>query len=264
MTVIDVSNAPTVFASMAGLGDNGVRYPAGRNQPGKCTRWNWLALGGFANTTPLPSAVAAWQYAPAAHRHTLGQRPYRGAIACFGSTDGPRWAGDENYPYGDVAMFTGVGLDSGDWRDWELVATDAAGVGVISTVTWGRRVVQTGGREVLGWLSSYGGAELSPGGGAGAPVVDSVTGGNTPITPSVHEEDPMLKSFIAQTLIGSGPGTDTWLFHPDPVNPTYEHIRSTTEANIAKAAGAAVISGPQPKPTFRRFKYVDIDGKGIR
>lgn len=251
---IDVSNAPSVFATMAGLGDNQVRYAPGRNQPGKCTRWNWLALGGFANTTPLPHAVGAWQNAPAAHRHTLGSKPFRGAIAAFGATSGPRWSGDVNYPYGDVAMFTGVGLDSADWRDWQLVATDAAGVGSISAVTFGQRVAQTGGRPVLGWLSSYGGAVLSPG-----------TAQSAPFTPDVPEEDdPMMKSFIAQTLIGSGPGTDTWLFHPDPVNPTYEHMRSQTEIGLAQKAGAVVIKGAQPKTIFRRYTYVDVDGKGIR
>ncbi|WP_413600858.1 hypothetical protein [Curtobacterium sp. Curtsp57] len=256
MTVIDVSNAPSVFASMAGLGDNGVRYGAGRNQPGKCTRWNWLALGAFHNTTGLPHAVAAWANAPAEHRHTLEQRPFRGAIASFGATDGPRWAGDENWMYGDVAMFTGVGLDSADWRDWELVGTDAAGVGVISTVTFGRRQVQTGGRRINGWQSSYGGAVLSPGGGAGAPITDTVT-------PTVPEEDDMsFKPLVAKTLIGKGPGTDTWLF--DRNTKTYDHIRNANELALAAQLGAVVLDGPQPKDMFRGFRYTDVDGKGIR
>lgn len=160
---IDVSNAPSVFASMAGLGDNQLRYAPGRNQPGKCTRWNWLALGAFQNTTGLPHAVAAWENAPAEHRHSLSEKPFRGAIASFGAAPGPRWAGDQNWGYGDVAMFTGDGLDSDDWRDWMLVATDAAGVGNIAVVSFARRQAQTGGRRINGWQSSYGGAELVPG-----------------------------------------------------------------------------------------------------
>lgn len=166
---LDVSTAPDRLFSMAGLGDNRVRYSPGRNQPGKCTRWQWLALGAFANTTPLPHAVGAWDNAPAAHRHPLTERPYRGAIAVLGATNGPRWAGDENWRYGDVAMFTGGGLDSPNWEDWELGVTDSSrGLGVIGTMTFGNRHRQTG-RHVEGWLSSYGGAILLRPGSASTP-----------------------------------------------------------------------------------------------
>jgi len=161
---LDVRNAPARFREMSGTGDNGLRYGPGRNQPGKCTRWVWLALGAFQNTTPLPSAVAAWEHAPAARRHPLTVKPFAGAIAVFGATAGPRWAGDVNWPYGDVAMFTGEGLDSDDWRDWVVRATDANGLGVIADVTMGTRYVQTGRRPVLGWIDSYGGAVLVNGG----------------------------------------------------------------------------------------------------
>lgn len=157
---LDVRNAPARFTTMAGVGDNGVRYSPGRNQPGKCTRWVWLALGAFQNTTPLPSAVAAWQNAPAARRHPLTWRPFAGAVAVLGATSGPRWAGDVNWPYGDVALYIGAGLESDDWRDWVVRATDAAGLGVISDVTLGQRYVQTGRRPVLGSLDGYGGAVL--------------------------------------------------------------------------------------------------------
>ncbi|MBF4628886.1 hypothetical protein [Curtobacterium flaccumfaciens] len=161
---LDVRNAPARFREMSGVGDNGVRYGPGRNQPGKCTRWVWLALGGFQNTTPLPSAVAAWEHAPSARRHPLTVKPFAGAVGVFGATAGPRWAGDVNWPYGDVVMFTGEGLDSDDWRDWVVRGTDAAGLGVIADVTMGVRYVQTGRRPVLGWIDSYGGAVLINGG----------------------------------------------------------------------------------------------------
>lgn len=157
---LDVRNAPERFRTMSGVGDNGLRYAPGRNQPGKCTRWVWLALGAFTNTTPLPHAVAAWDNAPAARRHGLTEKPFAGAIAVFGATNGPRWAGDVNWRYGDVAMFNGSGLGSNDWRDWGTRATDASGVGFIADVTLGTRYVQTGYRPLLGWLDSYGGAVL--------------------------------------------------------------------------------------------------------
>jgi hypothetical protein len=157
---LDVRNAPARFREMSGLGDNGIRYAPGRNQPGKCTRWVWLALGAFQNTTPLPSAVAAWEHAPAPHRHPLTEKPFAGAVAVYGATSGPRWAGDVNWPYGDVAIYTGAGLESDDWRDWVVRATDANGLGVIADVTMQERYVQTGRRPVLGWIDSYGGAVL--------------------------------------------------------------------------------------------------------
>ncbi|WFR66650.1 hypothetical protein P9139_18170 [Curtobacterium flaccumfaciens] len=94
---LDVTHAADRFRTLSGLGDNGVRYAAGRNQPGKCTRWTWFALSedgqGFANTSPLPHAVGAWENAPAEHRHPLTEKPFAGAVLIFGATTGPRWAG---------------------------------------------------------------------------------------------------------------------------------------------------------------------------
>lgn len=176
---LDVTDAAARFASLAGLGDNGVRYSPGRNQPGKCTRWTWLALShdgqGFANSSPLPHAVAAWDNAPAAHRHPLTEKPFAGAVLALGATDGPRWRGDENWMYGDVVVLDGSGVTSSDWRDWGTVGTDARGVGVIGSVTAGYRHIQTGYRPVLGWQSSYGGAVLTR------------PGSSTPLTPLPEE-----------------------------------------------------------------------------
>lgn len=187
---LDVRNAPARFREMSGLGDNGVRYGPGRNQPGKCTRWVWLALGGFQNTTPLPSAVAAWEHAPAKHRHPLTMKPFAGAVAVFGATAGPRWAGDVNWPYGDVVMFTGAGLNSDDWHDWVVRATDAAGVGTIADVTLGTRYVQTGRRPLLGWIDSYGGAVLA---NSGTPSPKPVP---TPApVPVIRPEEDEMKRF---------------------------------------------------------------------
>lgn len=184
---LDPSDAPTRLHTMSGLGDNGVRYAPGRNQGGKCTRWQWLALGAFINTTPLPHAVAAWDNAPAAHRHPMSEKPYRGAIIVFGATNGPRWAGDRNWMYGDVATFTGGGLASNDYWDWIVGATDAAGVGVIADVSVRTRYLQTGRRPVLGWLSSYGGATLlRPG---SAPTPNPLP--ETPVVPSIETDDTM-------------------------------------------------------------------------
>lgn len=187
---LDVRNAPERFATMAGVGDNGVRYSPGRNQPGKCTRWVWLALGGFQNTTPLPSAVAAWQNAPVNRRHPLTAKPFAGAVGVFGATSGPRWAGDVNWPYGDVVLFTGAGLDSDDWRDWVVRGTDAAGLGVIADVTMGTRYIQTGRRPVLGWLDGYGGAVLV---NSGTPAPKPQP--TPPLVPVIRPEEVEMKRF---------------------------------------------------------------------
>jgi hypothetical protein len=250
---LDVSNSPHVFATMAGVGDNGTRYAAGKNQPGKCTRWNWLAAGGgagFENTTTLASAVAGWNATPGEHRHGLGERPFRGAIGVFGATSGPRWAGDVNYPYGDYVTFTGGGLDSANWRDWEVVGTDAAGVGNIAVVTMGVRYVQTGYRPVLGWQSMLGGAVLLNGVPAPSPI------------PDVPEEDEDMKILIAQTQWSQHPEVrDTWAFNYE--TKTYTHVDTDKFVIGAQAAGAVVLSGPQPQSMFAGFTCVDKSG-GIR
>lgn len=184
---LDVRGASSRFRSLSGVGDNGVRYAPGRNQPGKCTRWVWFAVSedgqGFQNATPLPSAVAAWNNAPASHRHPLTEKPFEGAVLVFGATSSPRWSGDENYPYGDVTVLDGTGYSSGDWQDWGMSATDAAGVGVIAGVTGATRYVQTGKRPVLGWLSSYGGAVL-------AHSSDTPATPTAPATPLLIRKDP--------------------------------------------------------------------------
>jgi hypothetical protein len=110
----------------------------------------------------LPSAIAAWNNAPMKHRHPIidGQTKIpRGMVIALGALPGPRWPGDENYRFGDVfvADGSGVGFDSGG------PATDAAGSGVIARTTIRERVRVTGGRAVLGFLSHYGGWDLTSG-----------------------------------------------------------------------------------------------------
>lgn len=184
---LDVKHAADRFRSLAGLGDNGVRYAAGRNQPGKCTRWVYFAVSddgqGFENTSPLPSAIAAWNNAPPSHRHPLTEKPFAGAVLVYGALPGPRWAGDRNYMYGDVVVLDGTGFESGDWQPWGTVGTDAAGVGVIADVSAGTRYIQTGRRPVLGWLSSYGGAVLAH--GKSIPATPTA-----PATPLLIRKDP--------------------------------------------------------------------------
>jgi hypothetical protein len=203
---LDVSESPTTFISMAGLGDNGVRYGPGRNQPGKCTRWNWLAAGagvGFANTTSLNSAVDGWNTTPNRYRHPMTVKPFRGAVICFGATAGPRWAGDENWRFGDYATFTGANLGD-DPLDWQLVATDAAGIGVIGVVTVRERIRQTGGRGVLGWSDYLGGAVLTHGTASPTPAAST----QAPSTTSPVQEDHMLaiRNSKNGAMFGIAPG----------------------------------------------------------
>ncbi|PCN47018.1 hypothetical protein Csp2054_14340 [Curtobacterium sp. 'Ferrero'] len=171
MPSIDVTAAPQRFLTMSVDG-----YSPGRNRPGNCARWTYFAIGGVPNTTPLPSAIAAWENAPKQHRHPIidgKTRIPRGMVIALGPTNGPRWAGDKNWMYGDVftADGDGVGYDSGG------PATDSlAGLGVIGRVTIRQRIAQTGGRPLLGFLSSYGGWDLTstptptPGAPAHTPV----------------------------------------------------------------------------------------------
>ncbi|MGN8049540.1 hypothetical protein ACTJKO_07585 [Curtobacterium sp. 22159] len=238
---LDVSDAAARFRTLSGVGDNGVRYAAGRNQPGKCTRWTWLALGkdgqGFQNSTPLPSAVAAWHNAPAEHRHPLTEKPFAGAVLVFGPTSGPRWAGDENYPYGDVTVLDGSGYGSGDWQDWGMSATDASGVGVISRVTGATRYVQTGRRPVLGWLSSYGGAVLVSG------ATSAAAGSTTPLpaaSTSAHQEDTMLaiRNDKNGALLGIGVG----IVRHCPSQRQFDLIVKATPGNKAQHTDEATLA----------------------
>lgn len=152
---INTWSAPDRFLSMSGVGDNGVTYAPGRNQPGKCTRWNWLALGAFANTTTLYSAIDAWNATPVEHRHAITDSTVvpRGFIVVLGAADGPRWAGDENWRYGDFVMALGEGAGLAG----RVRSTDSlSGSGRIGDMTIAERARQTG-RKVLGYISSVGG-----------------------------------------------------------------------------------------------------------
>lgn len=155
MPSIDVTSAPDRFLTMSVDG-----YPPGRNRPGNCARWTYFALPTVPNTTPLPSAIAAWEHAPLEHRHPIidGQtRIPRGMVIALGAVSRPRWPGDVNYPYGDVFVATGEGVG----YDSVGIATDSlAGTGVIGRMTIRQRIAQTG-RPLLGFLSSYGGWNLT-------------------------------------------------------------------------------------------------------
>jgi len=155
MPSVDVTTAPDRFLTMSVDG-----YAPGRNRPGNCARWTYFALPTVPNTTPLPSAIAAWQNAPTKHRHPIidgHTRIPRGMVIALGATSGPRWAGDKNWIYGDVFVATGEGVG----YDSIGVATDSLhGTGVIGRLTVRQRISQTG-RPLLGFLSHYGGWDLT-------------------------------------------------------------------------------------------------------
>lgn len=170
MPSIDVTRAPDRFLTMSVDG-----YAPGRNRPGNCARWVYFAINAIPNTTPLPSAIAAWENAPLKNRHPIidGQtRLPAGAVVALGATAGPRWPGDKNWMFGDVVIATGEGVG----YDSVVIATDSlAGTGVIGRMTIRQRIAQTG-RALLGFLSSYGGWELK--------FATPVTPSPAPITPT--------------------------------------------------------------------------------
>ena len=134
-------------------------YAPGRNAPGNCCRWVYFALGATPNQTPLPSAIAAWDNAPAAHRRGIpdGVPIPKDLPVMLGPLGAPRWPGDRNFTYGDVVISTGQGVG----LDTIVRCTDSlAGTGVVGTMTLRRRAQQTG-RPIAGYLTHFGGWDLT-------------------------------------------------------------------------------------------------------
>ncbi|MCS5487366.1 hypothetical protein NY588_09525 [Curtobacterium flaccumfaciens pv. beticola] len=162
-----VRNVTGAAARMASMTVDG--YAPGRNALGKCARWVYFALGATPNLTPLPSAIAAWDNAPADRRHAIpaGVPVPADLPVALGPTNGPRWPGDRNWMYGDQVISTGrgVGLDT------IVRCTDSlAGGGRIGDMTLRQRAKQTG-RNVLGYQTHYGGWDLT---------TDALTAGDEP------------------------------------------------------------------------------------
>lgn len=117
-----------------------------------CLYTVWLAfgtphtLGRLAGHT-FANATEAYQYTT--KRHT-DRNPPPGVPVWFGSTAGPRYAGDTHWPDGDVAVSVG-----GGW----LTATDYPTFGHIGRCTIAQREAQTG-RVYLGWTEDFLGNDI--------------------------------------------------------------------------------------------------------
>ncbi|MBF4603771.1 hypothetical protein [Curtobacterium sp. VKM Ac-2884] len=185
MPSIDVTNAPDRFLNMSVDG-----YSPGHNRPGNCARWTYFAINAIPNFSPLPSAIAAWNNAAMKHRHAIVDgktRIPRGMVVALGALGGPRWPGDVNYVYGDVVVATGEGVG----YDSIVIATDSlAGAGRIGRMTIRQRIAQTG-RPLLGFLSSYGGWQLTSLTAAASTDLSV----STPIIRSTtkHEDDDIMR-----------------------------------------------------------------------
>lgn len=185
MPSIDVTNAPDRFLSMSVDG-----YAPGRNRPGNCARWTYFAVNAIPNISPLPSAIAAWNNAPLKHRHAIidgTTRIPRGMVVALGALGRPRWPGDVNYVYGDVVVATGEGVG----YDSIVIATDSlVGTGRIGRMTIRQRIAQTG-RPLLGFLSSYGGWDLTS--VTAAASTETSTAVPTIRSTTEHEDDDTMR-----------------------------------------------------------------------
>lgn len=122
------------------------------NTASACLYTVWVAfgkphtLGRLAGHT-FATATEAYQYTT--KRHT-DRNPPPGVPVWFGSTAGPRYAGDKHWPDGDVAVSIGGG---------RLTATDYPTYGHIGTCTIAQREQQTG-RVYLGWSEDFLGNDI--------------------------------------------------------------------------------------------------------
>ena len=165
----------------------------GSNIPGACLNTIWQAYGSHPSTGPhagqYPNAIDGWNYAT--RRHAGDPTPPAGYPVYFDALPRPRYAGDDNYPCGDIVLSLGGG---------NVICTDGAGAGRIAVMTIAQRARQIG-RTYLGWTEDF----------LGYDVVTPTTASLGNATPISQGEEDMPKYQIvnaagSQSLIFTGPG----------------------------------------------------------
>lgn len=151
--------------------------PGTKNTASACLYTVWVALGcphtlGRLAGHTFATATEAYQYTT--KRHT-DRNPPAGVPVWFGSTAGPRYAGDTHWPDGDVALSVGNGF---------LYGTDYPVFGHTGKCTIAQREQQTG-RVYLGWTEDFLGNDVAYAGAA-----------STDATPLISEEDDMKLTAI--------------------------------------------------------------------
>lgn len=152
--------------------------PGTKNTASACLYTVWVALGSPHTLGPLAghtfaTATEAYQYTT--KRHT-DRNPPAGVPVWFGSTAGPRYAGDTHWPDGDVALSVGGG---------RLFGTDYPTYGHTGECTIAQREAQTG-RVYLGWTEDFLGNDV-----AFATAGVDATALNVPVVPEFDEENDM-------------------------------------------------------------------------
>lgn len=127
--------------------------PGTKNTASACLYTVWVALGcphtlGRLAGHTFATATEAYQYTT--KRHT-DRNPPAGVPVWFGSTAGPRYAGDTHWPDGDVALSVGNGF---------LYGTDYPTWGRTGKCTIAQREQQTG-RVYLGWTEDFLGNDVA-------------------------------------------------------------------------------------------------------
>ncbi|WIB25439.1 hypothetical protein [Curtobacterium sp. MCSS17_015] len=123
-------------------------------------------------------AIKGWTYAPASDRHHDDYSPPAGVPVYYGPVSSPRWAGDRNYPCGDIGLSIGRTAFA---RESMGIFTDSptGNTGLMSISARARQI----GRPYLGWTGTFLGHQTSAGNAYGKPVPPAVivTVGKTPV-----------------------------------------------------------------------------------
>lgn len=125
-------------------------------------------------------AIKAWDFSD--RRHPNDYAPPAGVAVLYGPVGAPRWAGDRNYPCGDIGLSIGGGL---------AIFTDSP-TGNTGVMSIGARGAQIG-RPYLGWVEDFLGHETSAGVAYATPgTTPTVVVENIPALPPVFPEADMI------------------------------------------------------------------------
>lgn len=216
-------------------GDQAVSAALARitNQPGGCLATVWQFYGSHPSTGPhagqYPDAIDGWAYAT--RRHPGDFHPPAGYPVYFDALPRPRYAGDDNYPSGDVVISIGGGL---------VRCTDGAGAGRMGTMTIAQRAAQIG-RVYLGWTEDFLGYDVVTTAGASLNATPIST------TPTGDEFD-MASLDDLKTIVNTAVATAVSTLN-DRIAASEARNRRESRARVYKRAdGTLWIAGPTVVP----------------